>query len=182
MTARRPCPPAAGPLEDYAKHFDLLCHSLAQRRNFRTYLAGLLALRDRPRTLTALAGAEPLVQAQTAPVQQLQFFLSESFWDADAVTARTLQLLAKDALTASDPDGVLVVDDTGDRKDGCATEHVARQYLGSVGKIDNGIVAVTTLWANEQRYYPLHVAPIPRKAVCPTARRTQLSIANRNLS
>jgi SRSO17 transposase len=36
---------------------------------------------------------------------------------------------------------------------------VARQYLGSVGKIDNGIVAVTTLWANEQRYYPLHVAP-----------------------
>jgi SRSO17 transposase len=28
-----------------------------------------------------------------------------------------------------------------------------------VGKIDNGIVAVTTLWANEQRYYPLHVVP-----------------------
>jgi SRSO17 transposase len=54
---------------------------------------------------------------------------------------------------------VLVIDDTGDRKDGNATDHVARQYLGSVGKIDNGIVAVTTLWANAQRYYPLHVAP-----------------------
>lgn len=159
MTARRPCPPAPGPLEDYAIHFDPLFHSLAQRHHFRTYLAGLLAPRDRPKTLTALAGAEPLIQAQAAPVQQLQFFLSESCWDADLITMRTLQLLGDDPLTASDEDGVLVIDDTGDRKDGYATDHVARQYLGSVGKVDNGIVAVTTLWANEQRYYPLHVAP-----------------------
>lgn len=159
MTARQPCPPAPGPLEDYVVHFDPLFHSLAQRHNFRTYLAGLLAPRDRHKTLTALAGAEPLVQAQAAPVQQLQFFLSESTWDADAITARTLQLLGADPLLAASADGVLVIDDTGDRKDGCATDHVARQYLGSVGKVDNGIVAVTTLWAHEQRYYPLHVMP-----------------------
>ena len=69
MTARRPCPPAPGPLEEYATHFDPLFHSLAQRHQFRNYLAGLLAPRDRPKTLTALAGAEPLVQAQAAPVQ-----------------------------------------------------------------------------------------------------------------
>src|SRR5262245_35798050 len=37
--------------------------------------------------------------------------------------------------------------------------HVARQYLGSVGKTDNGIVVVCTLWADERVYYPLHVAP-----------------------
>jgi SRSO17 transposase len=159
MTARRPCPPAPGPVEDYAVHFDPLYHSLAQRHNFRTYLAGLLAPRDRAKTLTALAHAEPLVQAQAAPVQQLQFFLSEAAWDADAITARTLQLLSADCLTASTAEGVLVIDDTGDRKDGGATDHVARQYLGSVGKIDNGIVAVTTLWAHELRYYPLHVMP-----------------------
>ena len=58
--------------------------------------------------------------------------------------------------------GVLVIDDTGDRKDGTATAHVARQYLGSVGKVDNGIVAVTSLWADERIYYPLHVGPTPR--------------------
>src|SRR5262249_6322610 len=34
-----------------------------------------------------------------------------------------------------------------------------RQYLGSVGKIDNGIVAVSSLWADERLYYPLHVVP-----------------------
>ena len=55
--------------------------------------------------------------------------------------------------------GVLVVDDTGDRKDGTATAHVARQYLGSVGKIDNGIVAVTSLWADERVYWPVHAVP-----------------------
>ncbi|WP_200960965.1 IS701 family transposase [Noviherbaspirillum sp. Root189] len=159
MTARRPCPAAPGPLEDYAVQFDSLFHSLAQRRCFRTYLAGLLAPRDRAKTLNALAGAEPVVQAQSAPVQQMQFFLSESNWDANRIAQRTLQLLLAEPVIAPTTDGVLVIDDTGDRKDGCATDHVARQYLGSVGKIDNGIVAVTTLWANEQRYYPLHVVP-----------------------
>jgi SRSO17 transposase len=52
-----------------------------------------------------------------------------------------------------------VVDDTGDRKDGTATAHVARQYLGSVGKVDNGIVAVTSLWADERCYWPVHAVP-----------------------
>jgi hypothetical protein len=73
MTARRSCTPAPGPLEDYAAQFDSVFHSLAQRHSFRTYLGGLLAPRQRNKTLTALAGAEPLVQAQAAAVQQLQF-------------------------------------------------------------------------------------------------------------
>jgi hypothetical protein len=54
---------------------------------------------------------------------------------------------------------VLVIDDAGDRKDGSATAHVARQYLGSVGKTDNGIVAVTSLWADARCYWPLHAVP-----------------------
>ncbi len=109
--------------------------------------------------MTALAGAEPLVQAQAAEVQRLQFFLSEATWNAEAINARRLALLAAEPATAPSAEGVLVIDDTGDRKDGSATDHVARQYLGSVGKIDDGIVAVTTLWAGEERYYPLHVMP-----------------------
>ena len=159
MSARLPCPPAPGPLEAFSVQFDPLFHTLAQRHGFRTYLAGLLMPRDRSKTLTALVGAEPLVQAQAAEVQQLQFFLSESTWNADAITARRLALLAATPESAPSASGALVIDDTGDRKDGHATDHVARQYLGSVGKIDNGIVAVTSLWADERHYYPLHVEP-----------------------
>jgi hypothetical protein len=59
LVVRAVCPPAAGPLEDYAAGFDELFSRMAQRRGFREYLTGLLAPRDRNKTLTGLAGAEP---------------------------------------------------------------------------------------------------------------------------
>jgi SRSO17 transposase len=37
--------------------------------------------------------------------------------------------------------------------------HVARHYLGNVGKIDNGVVSGTRLWADERVYYPLEIEP-----------------------
>jgi SRSO17 transposase len=159
VTKRLPCPPAPGPLEDYAAQFDALFGSLAQRRGLRAYLQGLLLPRDRNKTLTALAGAEPVVGAQHGAVQGLQFFLSESPWDHEQLNQRRLALLRADPATAPHDQGVLVIDDTGDRKDGRHTAHVARQYLGSLGKIDNGIVAVSSLWADERVYWPAHVQP-----------------------
>src|SRR6266540_5283407 len=158
-TPRRPCPPAPGPLEDYAARFDPLLASLAQRRGLRDYLQGLLLPRDRNKTLTALADAEPITGAQHREVQRLQWFLSESTWDHQAVNQQRIQLLCQDPATAPHAQGVLVIDDTGDRKDGRHTAHVARQYLGSVGKTDNGIVAVTSLWADARCYWPLHAVP-----------------------
>jgi hypothetical protein len=146
-------------LEDYAAQFDALFGSLAQRRGLRAYLQGLLLPRDRNKTLTALAGAEPVVGAQHAAVQGLQFFVSESPWDAEQLNQRRLELLCADPATRPHGQGVLVIDDSGDRKDGHHTAHVARQYLGSVGKVDNGIVAVTSLWADERVYWPAHVTP-----------------------
>ena len=159
MSTRRPCPPAPGPLEDYAQRFDALFSSLAQRRGFREYLQGLLLPRDRNKTLTGLAGAEPITGAQRREVQRLQFFLSESTWDHQQLNDRRVALLCQDPATAPNNEGALVIDDTGDRKDGTATAHVARQYLGSVGKIDNGIVAVTSLWADARCYWPVHAVP-----------------------
>lgn len=159
MTQRLVCPPAPGPLEEYTVQFDDLFGSLAQRRSFREYLHGLLLPRDRNKTLTALANAEPIVGAQAAPVQRLQFFVSEAPWDATTLNRRRLALLQTDPATAPHARGVLIIDDTGDRKEGKKTAHVARQYLGSVGKTDNGIVAVSSLWADECVYYPLHVQP-----------------------
>jgi SRSO17 transposase len=152
------------PLEQYAHTFDDLFHTHIQRRRFREYLAGLLLPRDRNKTLTALVGAEPITQAQTAPVQQLQFFLSESDWEAEAVTTRQIEVLRSTPLTAPHAAGAPVIDETGDRKDGTHTAHVGYQYLGSIGKAANWIVAVSSLWADEQVYYPLHVRPYPPAA------------------
>ena len=159
MTRRRPCPAAPGPLEGYAARFDDVFGSLAQRRGFREYLGGLLVPRDRNKTLTALAGAEPVTGAQHPAVQRLQFFLSESRWDAERVNDRRLELLVADPATAPHEGGVLVIDDSGDRKDGTKTAHVGHQWLGRYGKTDNGVVTVTTLWADERLYYPVHAVP-----------------------
>jgi DDE superfamily endonuclease len=159
MTKPKSCPPAPGPLEGYAARFDDLFTHVAQRRGFREYLAGLLAPRDRNKTLTALAGAGPVAGAGHRSVQRLQFFLSESRWDPDRVNARRLELLAADPATAPHSGGVLVIDDSGDRKDGTKTAHVGHQWLGRHGKTDSGVVTVTTVWADERLYYPVHAVP-----------------------
>jgi SRSO17 transposase len=159
MTKPKPCPRAPGRLEEYAARFDDLFTHVAQRRGFREYLAGLLAPRDRNKTLTALAGSEPVTGAGHPAVQRLQFFLSESRWDPGRVNARRLELLLADPATAPHEGGVLVIDDSGDRKDGTKTAHVGHQWLGRYGKTDNGVVTVTTLWADERVYYPVHAVP-----------------------
>src|SRR3954468_20913637 len=159
MTRRVPCPPAPGLLEDYAAQFDDRLASVAQRRAVREYLQGLLLPRERNKTLTGLAGTEPDLGAQAPPAQRLQWFLSESPWEAEAINARRLEYLCADAPTRPHDGGVLVIDETGDRKDGTQTAHVAPQYLGSVGKIANGIVAVSSVWADADVYYPVHVQP-----------------------
>ncbi|MGW0883475.1 IS701 family transposase [Streptomyces sp. NPDC002671] len=182
MTRRLPCPPAPGPLEAYAARFDDLLSTLAQRRGFREYLTGLLLPRDRNKTLTCLAGSEPVVGAQHPSVQRLQFFLSESTWDHEQVNARRVELLLADPATAPHAGGVLVIDDSGDRKDGKATAHIGRQWLGRLGKTDNGIVTVTTCWADENLYYPLHAVPYSPAHHFPKGKsdpdfRTKLQIA-----
>src|SRR5215218_2596438 len=102
MTTRRPCPPAPCPLEGCAQRFDALFSSLAQRRGFRDNLQGLLLPRDRNKTLTGLAGAEPIAGAQHREVQRLQWFLTESTWDREQVNDQRVQLLCEDPATAPD--------------------------------------------------------------------------------
>src|SRR3954470_8920256 len=134
MTTRQPVSPAPGPLEAYALHFDPLLSKLNQRDAFRRYLEGLLLPTERNKTLTALANTEPVVAAQHPHAQALQWFLSESTWDAQAVNAQRLHLLRTEPTSAPDDLGVLIVDETGDRKDGSKTAHVGRQYLANLGK------------------------------------------------
>src|SRR5690348_7266077 len=142
MTNRIEVAQAPAPLESYAKHFDPLFGKSNQREGLRQYLEGLLLPSERNKTLTGLVNTEPLVGAHMSRAQKLQCFLSESNWDERAVQAERLKLLREDSVTAPNGQGALVIDETGDRKDGHKTAHVARQYLGNVGKIENGVVSV----------------------------------------
>jgi hypothetical protein len=182
MTKRSPVTPAPGPLEGYGASFDDLFGARAQRQGFRRYLEGLLLPAERNKTLTALANTEPLVAAQHASAQALQWFLSESGWDHKAVNARRMELLRADLRTAPEEEGVLVIDEHGDRKWGKHTAHVGRQWLANIGKVDGGVVSVSSLWAEEGVYYPLEFEPYTpehhfEKGKADPAFRTKLKIA-----
>jgi hypothetical protein len=51
----------------------------------------------------------------------------------------------------------LIFDDSGVMKRGHATENVAPQYIGQVGKVANGNVFVTSHLANSKRHVPLDI-------------------------
>ena len=159
MTRRLPVSPSPGPLEEYAAGFDVLLRARAQRDGFRRYLEGLLLPVERNKTLTALANTEPVAGAQRKEAQSLQWFLSESGWDQQEVNERRLELLLEDPTTAPDGDGVLVIDEHGDRKWGKHTAHVGRQWLANIGKTENGVVSVSSLLADERVYWPVDFEP-----------------------
>jgi SRSO17 transposase len=99
--------------------------------------------------------------------------LSESRWEPEKVNARRLELLAADPVTAPHEGGVLVIDDSGDRKDGTKTAHVGHQWLGRYGKTDNGVVTVTAVWADDRLYYPVAASSVCRRRFCRHQRERQ---------
>ena len=161
MTKRLPCPLAPGPLEDYPEAL-MISSPPSPKEEASGSICRVAAAQGPQQGASALAGMEPIVGAQGAPAQKLQFFLSESAWEAEEVNARRVRMLREDSSMAPHEQGVLVIDETGDRKDGKATDHVGYQYLGSIGRIANGIVSVSSVWADGRIYYPLGVEPYTR--------------------
>lgn len=159
MTKRRAIPTAPEPLEAYARYFDSLFGKSNQRDEFRRYLEGLLLPTERNKTLTGLANTEPYQGAQHPRAQGMQWFLSEASWPERDVQQRRLRLLLEEPNTAPNGQGVLVIDEHGDRKRGHRTAHISKQYLANLGKIDTGVVSVTSLWADERVYYPVDFEP-----------------------
>jgi SRSO17 transposase len=105
--------------------------------HFDTYCRGLLS--DLPRK-----SVEPIALEAGTAVRTLQEFLVTARWNQDR--ARDLlqrHLAAAVAEAPADAVGTVgVIDETSCQKWGDQTPGVQRQYLGCVGKIDNGIVTV----------------------------------------
>jgi SRSO17 transposase len=127
-----------GPSLDRFLDTFLFCCSYSQSfDHLSTYVRGLLS--DLPRK-----SVEPIALQAGTPVRTLQEFLRDSAWDHAAVrdllqrhTAGLLAGLVDDGLGT-----VGLIDETSTLKEGSKTPGVQRQYLGCVGKVDNGIVTV----------------------------------------
>jgi SRSO17 transposase len=105
--------------------------------HFDTYCRGLLS--DLPRK-----SVEPIALEAGTAVRTLQEFLVTARWDHERARDRLQQDLAAAvaAIPADSLGTVGVVDETSCQKWGAHTPGVQRQYLGCLGKVDNGIVTV----------------------------------------
>lgn len=105
--------------------------------HFDTYCRGLLS--DLPRK-----SVEPIALEAGTAVRTLQEFLVTARWDHLQARDLLQQHLAQAvAALPTDPLGTVgIIDETSCQKWGDQTPGVQRQYLGCLGKIDNGIVTV----------------------------------------
>lgn len=78
---------------------------------------------------------------------RMQHLLGAAKWDADRLRDALHRAIAK---LVAVPGGVLIVDETGYAKKGTASAGVARQYSGTLGRIDSCQVAVFLTYATSR--------------------------------
>jgi SRSO17 transposase len=172
---RKPAAPTAEAIDRFCGHFDDLFARLAERTAVRHYLIGLLLPRERNKTLTELAALVP-----GADRQRLHHFLHDAPWDSVALNARRLDLWRGHPDLGPHTNGVLIIDETGDRKRGRGIVLAAWQYIGKLGHTANGVVSVTSHWADGSRHVPLGVRPCRPAARLPRGRPARPSPPSRS--
>src|SRR6266849_7479118 len=79
----------------------------------------------------------------------MQLCMSDDVWDEDMMRETYHGLVAREM---GDPQGVLIVDESGFVKKGKESVGVARQYCGTLGKVDNSQVGVFAAYASRHGY------------------------------
>lgn len=145
--------PAAMPpcFEKWCKKFDDCFKTKAQKIGFRHYQGGLLGESER-KNLTQMAD-----NSIGVTYNRLHHFLTEAPWNASQINQERLGIMNQYSQSKIRRGFTLILDDSGHRKSGSKTSGVGRQYLGEVGKTDNGIVIVTTHLYDGKKSLPLDV-------------------------
>jgi SRSO17 transposase len=135
-------------VEGWATEFERLCERIGSRfarpevrRRAAGFLRGLLG------EVARKNGWQLAEHAQETTPDGMQRLLTTTRWDPDAlrddVRAYVIEQLG-------DPDGVLVVDETGFLKKGTKSAGVQRQYSGTAGRIENCQVGVFLAYASRK--------------------------------
>ena len=162
LSAMPPC------FEKWCAKFDDLWKNQGQKKGFRYYLAGLLGESKRKNI------AQMTDNIIGSSYHNIHHFISKSKWSTSLINERRLKVMNKCNQTRIRNGFALIIDDSGHRKSaectplstsnafevgrgGNFTEGVGRQYIGEIGKTDNGIVIVTTHLYDGVRSLPLDV-------------------------
>jgi len=101
------------------------------------YLKGQLLLKSK-RNMSHMA-----TEVTEINEQALSHFMSTSPWDDARLTVQ----IGQDAVSLIGPGGALILDESGNPKQGDKSVGVARQYCGRLGKVDNCQVGVFVAYA-----------------------------------
>jgi SRSO17 transposase len=133
-------------VESWATEFDRLCDRIGPRfarpevrRRAAGFLRGLLGGVDRKN------GWQLAEHASETTPDGMQRLLTTARWDADALRDDVRGYVVEQL---GDPDGVLVVDETGFLKKGGKSAGVQRQYSGTAGRVENCQVGVFLAYAS----------------------------------
>jgi SRSO17 transposase len=143
---KRDAQPTVSALDEYCSSYKDLFPEVRSYECFKYLHLGIISPLKR-KSLPEIAKVVGINSAQS-----LHHFLAESPWSVIEIRERrlskTLSALKGKKIT-------VIIDETGDRKKGKKTDYVARQYLGSIGQIDNGIVSVNAYGVYENLTFPL---------------------------
>jgi SRSO17 transposase len=113
------------------------------RAHFFDYMVGQFSKLERK-------SIEPMaLQVQGGIIRGMQRFITDAIWDEEQMRWNYHHLLADEM---GEPDGVLMFDETGFVKKGTDSVGVARQYCGSLGKVENCQVGVFAAYASRRGY------------------------------
>ena len=144
----RDAQPTVGLIDEYCTEYKNIFKEVRNYECFKYLHLGIIS----PIKRKSLPEIAKVVSINSA--QSLHHFIAYSDWSVEQLRSRRLAKIKKalhgNAIT-------VVIDETGDRKKGKKTDYVARQYLGSVGKIDNGIVSVNAYGVYCNITFPLIV-------------------------
>jgi SRSO17 transposase len=140
-------------LADVARRLAPYFARLESRQRASAYLQGLLSAVERKNSwqMAEVCG-EPTPYG-------FQYVLNRADWDADAVRDELRTYVGQHL---GDPNGVLVLDETGFLKKGEHSAGVARQYSGTAGKVENCQIGVFLGYAS-----PLGQALVDRDLYLP---------------
>ncbi len=137
--------------ERWCQRFNDVFTHKAQKREFRHYLGGLLGESERKKLFQMASNAVEVTY------HRLHHFLTEAPWSSLQVNERRLEIMNKCSQTRISRGFSLIIDDSGHRKSGNFTAGVGRQYIGEIGKTENGIVVVTTHLYDGRKSLPLDI-------------------------
>ncbi len=134
-------------VNNFNEHFQSYRHDVSDKA--RQYASGLMQAGSR-KNMDRMA--DVVVDAKSRNLQQ---FLTHSKWDHRAVIDNVAR--DSDKLLGDDHQACLLIDESGFAKQGKESVGVRRQWLGRLGKVDNGQVAVYGALVNGQYAAPVDV-------------------------